>query len=86
VEIDRLAGGTPGALADAPSVGGDAFDRWIESNYDELARHRDEFVAIHPRRGIVFSAPDDETFGRWVVELPEAEANEFLITHAGKYV
>lgn len=80
-KLDALGSGPAGG----DMVPVDPHTRWIAENMDTLRGYPDEWVALHPARGIVFHDTDDDGFAAMLDALSPGERDEILAFHTSMY-
>lgn len=71
---------------DMETVPVDPHTRWIEDNLETLRSHPDEWIALHPVRGILFHSADGDEFASMLGGLTTDERDEVLAFHTSMYV
>jgi hypothetical protein len=74
---------TPGEMETVPV---DPHTRWIQENLETLRNHPDEWIALHPVRGILFHTADGEAFAGMLDRLSADERDEVLAFHSSMYI
>ena len=64
----------------------DPYTRWIQDNLEQLRQYPDSWVALDPKRGVVFHAADGAEFDAWINALPDGLRTEYMILHTSMYV
>lgn len=74
---------TPGEMDTVPV---DPHTRWIQENLEMLRNHPDEWIALHPVRGILFHTADGDEFAGMLDGLSTDERDDVLAFHSSMYI
>jgi hypothetical protein len=88
-QLQRLEGkldeflATPAEMETVPV---DPHTRWIQENFETLRQYPDEWIALHPVRGILFHMADGDEFAGMLDGLSADEREEVLAFHSSMYI